>query len=374
MLSRDSELAIDLCRGITALLVMIGHVLGPVVEPFLGLDYNTWPRAWQVLGFTLGGGRFWVRFFFVISGFCIHLSISRSIEKGGFSLRSYIIARLTRIYPVFLVGLALAVANWWLFSPVGAFPAKELVASLAMLQQFIGTFPAFAPSWSLTSEVCYYAVWPLALLACGLHQRTTLRVCAGLALLVTLLIVAVWKLRFGGDKEHWLIPFWSISGLFFVWLGGAWLAIEWKTIQSWITPRLLNFGLLWVLVIYLAEGALAYYQARSWPYMVADYLAIPGFVMVIAGGHLWRLSSSPRWTALARWMGTFSYPCYLLHVVVFEMARATVKWLALPIHPFLQALLALALTLTLIVTFGMGLERTVMSWRSGFLKRLAAGS
>ncbi|MDB6139521.1 MAG: putative acyltransferase [Verrucomicrobiaceae bacterium] len=367
MPSRDNELLIDLVRGITALLVLVAHVLGLLADPLLGADRALWPAGWQLLIATLGNGRFWVRIFFFISGFCIHQSISRSLERGGFDLRHYAIARITRIYPLFLIGLALAVTAWWVGGSV-VFPVKEMLASLFMAQHFTGSFPSFAPSWSLTDEAVYYAAWPLAILCCKGRPRMALHRSTVLTLLVTLVTVAIWKIWFGGDQSHWLITVWVISGLFVVWLAGAGLAIYWQPVQTWVTRRKWFIGIAWVLAVYLVEGALTYYQARSWTFMLADYLAIPGFAILVAGGHYCRLSAFPGWTAVARWMGVFSYPCYLLHLPVFELLQGLMKPFAQPAHPLLPLLLVLAVTLLFIATAGIALERYFMRCRARLMK------
>ena len=68
-------------------------------------------------------------------------------------------SRITRLYPLFLIGLALAVVAWsqgldFAVDEVNAKPWRQLGASLFNLR-FTTPFPAFGPSWSLSCEVLY---------------------------------------------------------------------------------------------------------------------------------------------------------------------------------------------------------------------------
>ena len=173
MRNRDSELAIDLYRGIAALLVMLAHALTLALKASHGANQDAYPWISRLIGASLGSGTFWVWGFFVLSGFCIHQSIARDQQRHTFSLSRYALGRATRIYPVFLVGLGLAVISWWLTggdaAPGSSFPTDRLIATLVFAQQFVGDFPGYDPAWSLCNEALYYLLWPALLIACRWH-------------------------------------------------------------------------------------------------------------------------------------------------------------------------------------------------------------
>ena len=58
----------------------------------------------DLLLYVAAAGVYWVIGFFVISGYCIQLSVERLIEGNAFSLRQYLLARLSRISASLLPG------------------------------------------------------------------------------------------------------------------------------------------------------------------------------------------------------------------------------------------------------------------------------
>lgn len=97
---------INLLRGVFAILVVAAHGLDLAVKTFRpGFEESDIGR---VIFMTLGNGFYWVMGFFVISGFCIQLSVQGSYAKKQYSAMSYIIARITRIAPLFYMGLFVA--------------------------------------------------------------------------------------------------------------------------------------------------------------------------------------------------------------------------------------------------------------------------
>lgn len=374
MRNRDSELAIDLYRGIAALLVMFAHALTFALRASYGADASAFPGVSRLISSSLGSGTFWVWGFFVLSGFCIHQSIARDQQRNTFSMSRYALGRITRIYPIFLIGLGLAVISWWITggdaAPGTAFPTDRLIATLLFVQQFVGDFPGYSPAWSLCNEALYYLLWPALLIACRWHAMRAAIIGAITSFIVALSLVAVWKLSFAGDGQHWLVPAWCMIALFVVWLTGAALASVWQFIQPRITPRLAWMAVGWLAFVYAINVAIHYYNARAWTYTVAAYATAPAFALLIASGHHLRLSHSKSWQGIATWMGTLSYPCYLLHQPVLHfieygiMAHLPVR---VQVTPWLHTLVLMLPAAIVVSTLGVALERGVMAWRARLL-------
>ena len=377
MKQRHSELAIDLYRGIAALMVVLAHAITMALHATRGPDSESYPFLERLTAATVGSGVFWVWGFFVISGFCIHQSIERDRVRGAFDSRRYAIARLTRIYPLFLIGLLLAVAGWWITGgddqPGSAFPLKSLLGTLMLAQQFTGDFPGFDPAWSLGNEVAYYALWPLALMLFRWQSQRAMVGAMVLAIAFTAVVVIVWKLGLNGDSKHWLIPVWCISALFVPWLIGAALAVFWDSVKTRVSPQLALGCLAWMLVIYAAQATIHYTHGRAFAYLLAAYAAAPGFALLMAGGHWLRLGDSPVWTARAAWLGTLSYPCYILHKPMMHVIEyAVMPHLPEPIRtqPVLHTLVLLLPALLFVSTVGIALENVLMAWRGRIMKCL----
>ena len=159
---------LDGLRGVLATYVMVSHL-----APFARL-----PR-WLALPLSHGGAA--VDVFFVLSG----MVIVRSLDRFGWQARPFLRARMRRIFPVFLVVFALAVAIQPLGLPFARMPwispdsparriwsggwpaawAPDLAAHLTMTH---GLFPnAVLPyawvsflgaAWSLSTEWQFYAL------------------------------------------------------------------------------------------------------------------------------------------------------------------------------------------------------------------------
>ncbi|SNS59520.1 Peptidoglycan/LPS O-acetylase OafA/YrhL, contains acyltransferase and SGNH-hydrolase domains [Asanoa hainanensis] len=134
----------------------------------------------------LDPGDLGVSFFFVLSGFVLTWA-----AKGGSArpLGRFFAGRVLRIYPAYVVALALAVASKWvgdLADPVGnrmnQVNGHNLTTSLFLVQAwypddvtYLGINPV---AWSLSCEIAFYAAFPLLL---PLLRRLTGRALAGAA-------------------------------------------------------------------------------------------------------------------------------------------------------------------------------------------------
>ena len=158
-------LALDLLRGLAALMVAIGHTAA-VIPEYFGPAYSMC-----------------VAFFFLLSGYVLSHAYGEAIANGRMSLAQFIVARLARLYPLHLLTWAATfavlvhqgVANSdWLLTPA-ALENITLTPSL-----FTGTFSFNAPAWSIGAEF-----WSGILFFALCSRRPRLRAAAiGLALIL----------------------------------------------------------------------------------------------------------------------------------------------------------------------------------------------
>jgi peptidoglycan/LPS O-acetylase OafA/YrhL len=120
----------------------------------------------------LDPGDLGVSFFFVLSGFV--LTWAARDAGPGRGLGRFFAGRVLRIYPAYLVALALAVASKWvgdLADPVGnrmnQVNGHNLSTSLFLVQAWFPddvTYLGINPvAWSLSCEIAFYAAFPLLL-------------------------------------------------------------------------------------------------------------------------------------------------------------------------------------------------------------------
>lgn len=145
---------LDSWRGWSALAVVADHAVQTYSDRL--------SPAWQAIGGAA------VMVFFVLSGFFIHKSLVRTCTAGH--PRDFVVARVNRILPPFLLAIALTVALWalapWAFvggdrhlnSPFRSeYSLDGLVVTATFLNGFAGrTLSANGPLWSLSYEVWYY--------------------------------------------------------------------------------------------------------------------------------------------------------------------------------------------------------------------------
>jgi peptidoglycan/LPS O-acetylase OafA/YrhL len=155
-------------RGIAALLIVITHYFGiffgaqQVVSyftatPDLQLVAPSW-TSW--LEFPVLKGPFGVALFFLISGFVIPFSLQHN------SVKSFLVARLYRIYPTYLACLGIGLLAVWLAtfyweSAMGvSFP--RLMKNALLIHNLSGTDSLDGVNWTLAIEMKFYLVAALA--------------------------------------------------------------------------------------------------------------------------------------------------------------------------------------------------------------------
>lgn len=376
-LDKDSEGFIDALRGLAALAVLVTHSFDLGIRGVYGQDLANAPELWRWMAATVGHGSFLVWVFFVVSGLCIHLSIARGMAGGTFAWRSYAAARVTRIYPLFMLGLLLAIVVWWFTDHLSGEPASrpwpQFFSSLLSLQIFTSTFPNFMPSWSLSNEMLYYAAWPLALGLVRRQAAAALNVAAGASFVVCFFIVMLWFGLRRFESSAAVHGLWSVSVLFPLWLSGAWLAENWERVSQHVTRRLWLGSFLLCLG---SEGILAWAKYKQWPHSVIDFTgltSIPGVVLMLAGARHARLGSLAWAQPCIRWLGNVSYPCYVLHmpllVVIVRLIIPTLPE-GFTFHPVARSLTLLLPVLLLLAFIGPWLEGGIMAWRSKVLSRM----
>lgn len=159
---------LDYTRGVAILGVVAYHCL---IALGAQLYWNTWVRDLNVplpnlLALPLNLGYLGVAIFFVVSGFCIHLSFQ---QRGG-KYADFYIRRFFRIYPAYLAAVLLF-ALWFpktslSFSGAAAQESwKQLISHLLLIHNFWpGTYAGINPSfWSLAVEVQLYLLYPVLL-------------------------------------------------------------------------------------------------------------------------------------------------------------------------------------------------------------------
>lgn len=130
--------------------------------------FHFWNPEWfGPLAPLMDNGYVGVNFFFLLSGFILSYNYADRKAAGQFSSREFWRTRVSRLYPVYLLGLAISypiLKLEWLYRTHGNFFLG--LGLTAIMQQ--GWSPKLAtfwntPAWTLSCEVTFYLLFPLLL-------------------------------------------------------------------------------------------------------------------------------------------------------------------------------------------------------------------
>ncbi|RZL54193.1 MAG: acyltransferase [Variovorax sp.] len=318
--------ALDAARGVAALLVVLHH---------LPADFR---------GTFVGSGSLAVDFFFGLSGFVLaHAYLSR-LADGRLGVRDFMVARLVRLYPLYLISLlsilvlcaALYVAGipppWSAFAMAGKLPFAFLMLPSPTLDWQAYLYPFNIAAWSIFMELLVNLVFALV---CRPVSRPGFRWMligvSGLLLFVQLMVQDV----LGGASWNLLAA--GLPRVCFSFFLGIQIH-EWLRHRRTAAPIHSGWGLAALGVLVAILGA----PDELWLKLVAIFAVFPVLMLVLGA------SDVPRGLAGAalRKLGVLSYAIYMMHgPVLFAWlmlyltpeARATISGLVA--LPFLASVL-----------------------------------
>ena len=355
---------IDVLRAIAILLVLGYHGLRFVTGQWELSSNRPWQTllAWGLYPLTLGWSG--VSLFFVISGFCIHLSFLKqeAAQKqagladfvGGFFWR-----RFWRIYPPYLVALV-GLGYWNSRHPEWRFSARDFWLHFFLAHNFsTGTFYSINGAfWSLAVEMQFYGLFPLVLwLRQKFGLKATFWLFAAVSVVCRIVALAVQDWRGSPTPTIWC----STPILFVDWLLGVWLA------ERWFAGERL-FGVSKRQAV--AAGFLA--LALSWNKVTSAALGYTAFSLWYAMLTELYLLRRARLSTLEKWaipIGLCSYSIYLWHQPLIGRVYFRLNHAGLP-QTRAAAMCVLPVVLGLMVLLGYTAYRAIELPSIGIGKRL----
>lgn len=314
-----------------------------------------------------------VTFFFVLSGFVLTWSWRAEVDRRTFWWR-----RFSRIYPLSVVTLLIALPVFYSFTPDPALPwvrpvdVGVLLLCLLLLQGWwrdpailLAGNPA---SWTLTIEVFFYATHPF--LMGGLRRLTR-----NGALLAALGVVAVAFLqKLGtladpGGALAMLPP--PVQRLNEFVLG---MCLAWAFRRGWIPrlPVVLPLALMaaWFTVVavsHRAKGGEAVYGIVSLYSDQVTTVLCGLLILTVASLELRGRTKAMRWRPIVA-LGEWSYAFYLVHATVIYAAialfgRQTGGWRSAVLWAAIVLTVSLVLAWALHVGVERPLERRLRAWQ-----------
>jgi len=287
-------------RGFAVFLVFLVHYV-TLVKPWTA---DT-PALQAVSRAMHSAGNTGVDLFFVLSGLLIYGSlIARAQNFFIFMGR-----RIERIYPAYVVVLALYLALSFLFPSESKFPATSWSSGVYFLQNYLllpGLFPIepiVTVAWSLSYEMFFYLSIPLAIAALGLRNRT---VCSRITLfLITAAAMLVYCAGYGGHVRLTMF----LAGM---------VLYEALGVPRERAPR--SLWALLALVLGLSS-AILFAGSTTAQALKVGVIACAFFLLCFtcfanpygAAGRFYA------WTPM-RWLGNMSYSYYLIHGLALKGA------------------------------------------------------
>lgn len=284
-------LTLDALRGVAATAVMIFHF-----GPFFGMNWFT-------------HGYLAVDFFFMLSGFVIHLAYQEKLDSGWPSM-AFLKVRVARLYPLYLLGLLLGALHLW-FGHTSTL-RKEVLPFLLLNMLFLPVpvgygdskaeiFPTNGPSWSLFFEMIANVVH-----ATLLRRRGTRFLASIMAVCIALSIY--FMLRAGDANLGWrrneLLV--GLARVLSSYILGMLLYRLWKAAgKSWRGTPLLPAALLLLCLVGWTKTPSALVEAAI------IYCAFPLILMMGTYSQ-----PSRRFAGVSEFLGTSSYALYVLHAPI----------------------------------------------------------
>ena len=271
---------IDALRGIAALSVVLFHYTTQFKKLFS-------PAGWTDFEFT--HGHLGVNLFFIISGFVIFMTLERTKVTMDF-----VVSRFSRLYPAYWFSVACTFAiTHWLGLPGKLVDAGTALANGLMFHGFFKVPHVDGVYWTLEVELLFYAGM-LFLFSIG-----RLRHVFHIALL---LLVLRWVYFFFEKKYGIDLPF--IVSRIFILRYLPWFIIG-LAVYTHTQPKLKDLGRLATLAAVLAVGTIAVVDDM----MMACVAAVLWVIVLMAARGKLSFLRLP----LVAWLGSISYPLYLLH-------------------------------------------------------------
>ncbi len=317
---RDEKL--DLIRGISALLVLMGHARNFLFVDSAGILNPNLPSKVFYLLTSLHHQA--VMVFFVLSGYFVGGSVLGALRKGKFTWQDYALARMSRLWVVLIPALFLTLGLDLLGRSVvpeayagqfrGLFnsgpdltePAQlgatTFLGNLFFLQKvLVPVFGTNGPLWSLAYEFWYYVLLPLAV--CGLLDAKR-----GLPSRIIHLAIFAFLL--------WFLPRGLlVSGLIWLLGVGVWILCQ----KEWLKKAAGTYLWKFAGALFFAGAMLA---AKSGKVPAPDFVVGLSFAVWLPS----LLGPWPKpgwWSKLSIGLSDISFSLYIIHFPVMFLVLCT---------------------------------------------------
>ena len=302
-----SLLSIDILRAFAALGVYYYHQhIGALLATYTHLR---WLESTDVFGAVYA-----VPLFFLVSGYCIHLSNLKYLQNNQpLPLKLYFERRFRRIYPAYLVALIFSIWVNQLTGQMKHLSLADLASHVFLLQGFsVSYFNTInVVFWTISIEMAFYILYPV-------FYYIRLRYSRRFAMLIALAVSSISIFYFFFNDQLSFPELFCVTNIWFGWCCGALLAeMQWlKTTGLKKTSVALTYG-----IIFLLFTVLKFFPQRRT--ILLDYQFD---ILIWTAPMIW-LISKENWFRSHRSsllniiiaIGLSSYSLYLFHSPLIAM-------------------------------------------------------
>lgn len=322
MQERRTYNALNAMRGVAALVVAIYHA-----DDLIGINIFT-------------SGYLAVDFFFVLSGFIITHAYGNRMS-GGMKLREFVVIRMARFYPLYILGTSagFTIILLGVISGHSSVNPNSLFIILMLSALFVPNissrdyadlFPLNVPSWSLFFELIINVLF--VALSRWMKPKIILAVVVSVGAALCICTMYYGSVKYGFTLATFHVG--ALRGVFSFMVG----VLIYRFGDSIRTRIKMPAGAAIILLAVLLSADPPE-PLRPWFDILFVVLLSPALVISGAVTEL-----APRWTGLANFAGTASFVVYALHAPTYLGARAISTVTDLPLG-FLAITLLIVLVL-----------------------------
>ncbi len=278
-----------------------------------------------------------VTFFFILSGFILSYAHDVDGRLPADETRTYFVARFARIYPVYILTIVIMYPGLIPSLASSALDhAYRLVWAVSSPLALHAWIPGAAcslncPNWSISTEVFFYALFPLAFGPVRRHPRVALPLIVGSMIILWIAQAAAWQstgrslaamattrpaIDFDGDLLLQFLTYFPPMRLPEFLLGIALYGV-WRDGENRIpASRLAIAAAIGAVIVVTAAPHLPENVLRN------GFAAICHAPLILAAANT---ASGPLHGRLAVWLGQISFALYLIHSPVDSYLRAVDK-------------------------------------------------
>jgi peptidoglycan/LPS O-acetylase OafA/YrhL len=329
-LSNESSLGLDLIRGISAQMVLVGHALS---------YYQIYPSGFDQSPFYMQN--FGVLVFFILSGFLITLTVrKKAIRNPSYNFSVFFVDRFVRIFSAYFPAIVLVFiidSAAVLLTPANypfpeALDVKTFIGNVFMLQDFpnidnllpeiftLTSFGSARPFWTIAIEWWFYMFFGWVFFFKEIKLNFILKV----VILLFFLIPPLYNLHGG-----------RANCLSFLWYAGCILSFVYNAPVMKKLNKIVIGGMLVLLSIGLIYFLLKF-NMKLYNYQIGSIVAAAILLLVVLFAKIPGMFVSEIFKKAIRLIADFSFSLYLIHYTILSLLCSTLKmYLDMPWTGFL---------------------------------------